>query len=146
MAKTIDVEFIYRTLRWMANAIIPEYNKHTLPVELQEKIHKFYDTLRSNFDWEHLNREDCLALGFMSYGAEEHEKYETLFIPAWFYPIIPEGLWVNDLKGNRFEFHRTIHPCTYEYNTLNYGIQVLNPEYKPRKSPRKYYQKNSSQK
>ena len=137
MSKTIDTEFIHRTLRWMANAIIPDYNNHSLPCELQHKMDKFYSTLQSNFDWDKLNREDCIALGFLTYGAEEHEPYEVLFIPAWFYPIIPEGLWVADKDFNRFQFHRVNKPCTYEYSTLEFGILLKNPSYRPKQCTNK---------
>ena len=126
---SIDISFIHRILRWLANGITNDYVCNRLSPALTNKMNKFYTTLQTTFDWEKLTREDCRALGFMCYGADENEEYEVWCIPAWLYPIIPEGLNVTDNDFTTFQFKRVERPFKVTYGVLEYGLIFKNPTY-----------------
>lgn len=130
MENSFDKTLIYRSLRWLVNAVIPEYQTGTLPSTLHEKVTKFYETLDGTIDWETLTKEECISLGFLTFGSEDHEKYEIWFIPSWLYPIIPEGLMVSDIDFHEFPFKRSTCPFTYSFGALEIGIKLKNPDYR----------------
>lgn len=129
----IDTVYIHRTLRWLANLMVVDYENRTLSPMLMEKMNKLYSTLQDTIEWGKLTKQNCIDLGFISYEAHSHEEYEVFCIPAWLYPIIPEGLKVMDTSFREFKFTRLECPFNINYGTLNYGLKFRNPSYKAKR-------------
>lgn len=131
--KIIDTAYIHRTLRWLANLVVVDYENHCLTSTLTQKMDKLYSILQDTIDWNKLTKQNCIELGFVSYEAHSHEPYEVFCIPAWLYPVIPEGFKVMNTSFEEFKFSRATCPFDINYGTLNYGLKFKNPNFKPKK-------------
>lgn len=126
---THDVDYALRCLKWLANAVAVDYKVNNMSTQLKQKTDKFYDAIRHVIDWHNLTYKELLKLGFMNCGYEDTDPYELWLIPQWLYPIIPEGLLVEDLDRNEFEFHRHTAPYDLFYGCMKYGIKLKNESY-----------------
>lgn len=93
-------------------------------------MNKFYSSVNTSIEWDDLTRDDFLSLGFMCYGYEQEDPYELWLIPIWLYPIIPDGLQLEDIHMNSFLFNRETTPYETFYGCMTYGIKISNPCYK----------------
>lgn len=124
-----DIDYVLRSLKWLANAVAEDYQDRNMSTKLIKKTDKFYASLRQTIDWHELTREDFLRLGFMNCGYEEEDQYELWLIPLWLYEAIPDGLLLVDLHHNLFTFKRGETPFEVFYGCMTYGIRIANPSY-----------------
>ena len=110
-------------LRWLATGVVSDYQDNMLSPLLKAKANKFYDALEKIIKWEELTKDNALQLGFMCCDDTGTED-ELWLIPAWLYPIIPEGLVCYDMKNTQFEFHRKETPFENFYGCLRFGIKL----------------------
>lgn len=128
MQNEYNMSRVYSTLRWLANGIVTEYQNKSLSSELESKVDKFYYTLQGIIDWEDLTRDNLLELGFMTL-ADYDDEWEVWLIPAWLYPIIPDGLKVATSDLREFIFRRSECPFEVYYGALTFGLKLKNPLY-----------------
>ena len=108
--------------RWLLNELIPYYNNEDLPTELKQRVSKFYESIDTTIDWFNLSAEDMLFLGFLNW--EEQPTSGVWFIPAWMFPIIPEGIVLYDIDGVSFEFNSKTASKESMFGCLKYGIML----------------------
>lgn len=122
----VDLHYVTRCFRWLSNELVGPYREGCLPAPLKNKIDTFYDSIRSTIDWDMLTRDDCLWLGFINSQRDMISAkgviQELWLIPQWLIPVIPEGLLVEDIKGNRFEYREKVCDKTTHFGVLEYGI------------------------
>lgn len=125
----IDLEYVTRCFRWLTNELVTPYMENKLPSTLKTKVDTFYDSVRKTVDWDSLTRDNCLWLGFMNSQRDMVSAkgviQELWLIPQWMIPIIPEGMYVEDVHGNRFQYNSNVCDKTTKFGVLSYGI-VLN--------------------
>lgn len=121
-----DLEYVTRCFRWLTNELVIPYMENKLPVALKTKIDTFYDSVRKTVDWDSLTRDNCLWLGFMNSQRDmisaQGVIQELWLIPQWLIPIIPEGMYVEDVQGNRFQYNSATCDKTTQFGVLGYGI------------------------
>lgn len=121
-----DSEYLTRCFRWLANELVVSYMNSTLPAPLKNKVDTFYDSVRKTIDWESLTRNDCLWLGFMNSQRDmvsaQGVIQELWLIPQWLIPVIPEGICVEDIHGNRFQYYSRICDKSTQFGVLGYGL------------------------
>lgn len=124
-----DLNYVTRCFRWLANELVIPYMDSALPAPLKNKVDTFYESIRNTIDWDALTREDCLWLGFMNSQRDmlsaQGVIQELWLIPQWLIPIIPEGMYVEDVHGNRFQYNAKMCDKTTQFGVLGYGL-VLN--------------------
>lgn len=121
-----DLEYVTRCFRWLTNELVIPYMDNKLPSSLKTKIDTFYDSVRKTVDWDSLTRDNCLWLGFMNSQRDmisaQGVIQELWLIPQWLIPIIPEGMYVEDVQGNRFQYNSSTCDKTTQFGVLGYGI------------------------
>ena len=92
----------------------------------KEKCNKFLKVLKEAFDWDDIDNETAELLGFSKWESEGELKNLRL-IPGYLYPIIPHGLEIIDISGNKEIFDGTqdkdVRCCC-----LAYGIMIKEKE------------------
>ena len=114
--------YINSCFKWLANELIPYYNDKNLPVELQDKVTTFYQSLNKSIDWFNLDPKQMLSLGFLNW--EEEPNNGIWFIPAWLFPIIPDGMILYNVDGKKFEFNSKTSSKESMFGCLTYGIRL----------------------
>ena len=121
-----DLEYVTRCFRWLTNELVIPYMDNKLPSALKTKIDTFYDSVRKTVDWDSLTRDNCLWLGFMNSQRDmisaQGVIQELWLIPQWLIPIIPEGMYVEDVQGNRFQYNSSTCDKTTQFGVLSYGV------------------------
>lgn len=118
----VDIGYIHRCLRWLANGMVSEYLEKKLPPELDKRIDSFYVCIKKAIDWYNLTREDFLNLGFMCW--MERDDKELWLIPHWLFPVIPEGITLTDSHGNDLTFNSKTASRAITFGCLSYGLFV----------------------
>ena len=92
----------------------------------KEKCNRFLKVLKEAFDWDDIDNETAELLGFGAWESEGELKNLRL-IPGYLYPIIPNGLEIVDISGNKEIFDGTqdkdVRCCC-----LAYGIMIKEEE------------------
>ena len=114
--------FVNGCFKWLANELVPYYNSKDLLIELIGKVEKFYNSLDTTIDWFNLTPSEMSSLGFLNW--EEEPTKGIWFIPAWLFPIIPEGIVLYDIEGNSFEFCSKTSSKESMFGCLKYGIML----------------------
>lgn len=124
--ESADINYLTRCFRWLANELVIPYMNNKLPPQLKNKVDTFYDSVRRTIDWDNLTREDCVWLGFIDSQRDMVSAkgviQELWLIPQWLIPVIPEGKYVEDVHGNRFQYHAVVCDKTVQFGVLSYGI------------------------
>lgn len=117
-----NIRKINSCLRWLANELQPFYDNSDLPVMLSSKIDVFYDSITSIVDWDNLDTDVLLQLGFLNW---EEDDCGVWFIPKWLYYAIPEGQIVYDKNNKPFEFHKNTSSKETMFGCLEYGVHAV---------------------
>lgn len=123
--ETKDLNNIYRCFRWLATAVVTEYHENEQTSGMKIKTHKFFDSIEKFIEWDKLERDDFLTLGFMNI-SDYDDEYDLWLLPAWMYDIIPNGFKLYDSNMNEFFFNRNTTPFEQQYGCLKYGIRRIN--------------------
>lgn len=91
------------------------------PVEDLKK--QYLDILKTIIDWNDIDREDCLLLGFGRWTDEDTYMKNLWLIPYCLYSIIPIGLKVWAIDGEQCEWQENFDKDT-RFGLLAYGVMV----------------------
>ena len=116
----MNKSYVYGCFKWIVNHFSRYYTKDELPDDLKKRVDIFYQSISQALDWDNLSLEDAKYLGFLC--LEDIGEDSIWFFPTWMYPLIPEGLTVYDMSGNRKEFHRDTMSSENLYGCLSYGL------------------------
>ena len=93
----------------------------TTPIaDLKEQ---YLEVLKTIIDWNDIDREDCLLLGFGRWTDEDTYMNNLWLIPYYLHSIIPEVLKVWDIDGEETQWNKQKDTDT-RFGKLAYGIMV----------------------
>lgn len=82
---------------------------------------RLYEQIGEKVDLKSLTIEDAKYLGFCRWD----EEYPNLWLmPIWLFPIIPEGMELMDINGEKFKFERDKADKDIRFGCLAYGIEI----------------------
>lgn len=117
----IDHEKIHRYLIWLANQVTLDEDIDYL---LKEKLKRFHKSVSSQIFWEDLTVDDVRTLGFLYYDSESTADYDLYLIPAYLHAIIPEGITLQTIYGESFQYDPVNTPYTTFYGFMAYGVLI----------------------
>lgn len=117
----IDHEKIHRYLIWLANQVTLDEDVDYL---LKEKLKRFHMSLASQISWDNLTVEDVKTLGFLYYDDESAEDYDLYLIPAYLHAVIPEGVTLQTIHGESFQYDPLHTPYSTFYGFMAYGVLI----------------------
>ena len=118
-------DLVNKAFRWLANRFIDNYIDNAMDYDTYVIFSKFYDTIKSAIDWDNLTISDVKKLGFITW-AQDTDEHIIWMIPAWLYPVIPEGISIWDSNFNMYKFNRADFPFESKYGYLSFGIKFDN--------------------
>ena len=100
-----------------------EDNIHVCAIEQRFKsgCKIILEQISKNLDWNDIDEETCQILGFGKW----EEGNSLRLIPTYLYPIIPNGLKVQDICGKIEEFYQGMDNDS-RCGCLAYGINYVN--------------------
>ena len=83
---------------------------------------KLYKAIEETIDFNTLTVEDVKFLGFKKW---DEEEYPNLWLfPIWLFPIIPEGIEVTSISGEKFNFEKEKADKDIRFGCLAYGLEI----------------------
>lgn len=115
---------IQNCFTWLVNkvsqTIIYDWNEEYKIRENKEGFDAFYKELQKHIDFTKLTVEEVKELGF---GKWDDENDLWLF-PLYIVPIIPEGLEVMSISGNKFKYEKDKADNDIRFGCVAYGIEI----------------------
>ena len=86
---------------------------------------KLYESIEKQINFNTLTVEEAKFLGFCRWD----EEYPNLWLfPLWLFPIIPEGIEVIDINGEKYKFEREKADNDERFGCLPYGLELKEVE------------------
>jgi hypothetical protein len=111
---------VQNNLTWIINKLSEEY-VYKWNDNNKENFERFYEELKKNIDLTKLTREEARELRFGKWSEEQPDLY---LFPLWLVPIIPEGLDVVDICGNRYKYEKETADNDIRFGCVPYGIEI----------------------
>lgn len=115
---------IKNCLTWLVNkiseTIIYDWNNEFKLQQNKKSFNKFYEELKRHIDFTKLTIEEAKELRF---GKWDEESNLWLF-PLYLVPIIPEGLEVVDIGGNKYKYEKATADNDIRFGCVAYGIEI----------------------
>lgn len=109
---------------WLANSLsesnIYNWGKDTKLRENSNRFEIFYNELKKYLDFNSLTVEEAKELHF---GKWEEESDLWLF-PLYLVPLIPEGLEVTSIGGEKYKYKKEEADNDIRYGCVAYGIEI----------------------
>ena len=116
----IDQGKILRLMKWEMVELTRTYIAGNLNPYLKSQTDKYAVALRDTIDWEHLTKDDALALGFMEWTYLAGK--ELWLIPFWLYLSIPQNLPLIDAETHKEFFFSRGYIAEPKFGMLPYGL------------------------
>lgn len=115
-------------LTWLANKvsetiIYDNWSKELKIKENKESFDKFYEELKKHIDFTKITTEEAKELRFQRWD-EEHPN--LWLFPLYLVPIIPEGLEVTSISGNKYKYEKDKADNDIRFGCVAYGIEINN--------------------
>ena len=116
---------IQNCLTWLANKNAETY-MYLWDVEYKENQIKknydiFYDELKKHIDFTKITVEEAKELRFQRW---DDELPDLWLFPLYLVPIIPEGLEVIDIGGNKYPYEKETADNDIRFGCVPYGIEI----------------------
>lgn len=116
---------IQNCLTWLVNRVSEtnEYNwENDFKVyENKKSFNTFYEELKKHIDFTKITVEEAKELRFQRWD-EEHP--ELWLFPLYLVPIIPEGLEVTSIGGNKYKYEKDKADNDIRFGCVAYGIEI----------------------
>lgn len=116
---------IQNCLTWLVNRVSEtnEYNwENDFKVsENKKSFNIFYEELKKHIDFTKITVEEAKELRFQRWD-EEHP--ELWLFPLYLVPIIPEGLEVTSISGNKYKYEKDKADNDIRFGCVAYGIEI----------------------
>lgn len=116
---------IQNCLTWLVNRVSEtnEYNwENDFKVsENKKSFNTFYEELKKHIDFTKITVEEAKELRFQRWD-EEHP--ELWLFPLYLVPIIPEGLEVTSISGNKYKYEKDKADNDIRFGCVAYGIEI----------------------
>lgn len=118
---------IQNCLTWLANKNAETY-MYLWDVEYKEdQIKKnydiFYDELKKHIDFAKITVEEAKELRFQRW---DEELPDLWLFPLYLVPIIPEGLEVMSISGDKYKYEKVTADNDIRFGCVAYGIEIKN--------------------
>lgn len=117
---------IRANITWLINQLSQSYIYENWSTELKvsenkKKFNKFYEELKKNIDLTKITKEEAQELRFCKWS----EEYPNLYLfPLWLVPIIPEGLEIMDICGEKYKYNSKTADNDIRFGCVAYGIEI----------------------
>lgn len=120
---------IQNCLTWLVNkvseTIIYNWDNEFKIKENKEGFNKFYEELKKHIDFTKLTVEEARELRFQRWSEEQPSLW---LFPLYLVPIIPEGLEVTFISGNKAIYEKDKMDNDIRYGCVAYGIEIVESE------------------
>jgi len=115
---------IQNCLTWLVNRVA-ETNEYNWGDEFKASENKksfdtFYEELKKYIDFTKLTVEEAKELRFCKWDTES----DLYLFPLYLVPIIPEGLEVTFISGNKVKYERNKMDNDIRFGCVAYGIEI----------------------
>ncbi len=112
-------------LTWLVNkvseTIIYNWDNDLKAKENKEGFDKFYKELEKHIDFTKLTVEEAKELRFQKWSEEQPKLW---LFPLYLVPIIPEGLEVVDINGEKYKYEKDTADNDIRFGCVAYGIEI----------------------
>lgn len=117
---------IRNCLTWLVNkvseTIIYDNWSNELKIkENKEGFEKFYKELQKHINFTKITVEEAKELRFRRWDEEQPNLW---LFPLWLVPIIPEGLEVTSISGNKYKYEKDKADNDIRFGCVAYGIEI----------------------
>lgn len=111
---------IRNCLVWIVNRLSEEY-VWNLESRNKNNFNMFYEELEKYIDLEKITVEEAKELRFQRW---DEELPDLWLFPLWIVPLIPEGLEVMDIGGNKYKYKAEEADNDIRFGCVSYGIEI----------------------
>ena len=117
---------IKNCLTWLINKvsetiIYDNWSNELKNKENKESFEKFYKELKKHIDFTKITVEEAKELRFQRWDEEQPNLW---LFPLWLVPIIPEGLEVTSISGNKYKYEKNKADNDIRFGCVAYGIEI----------------------
>lgn len=117
---------IKNCLTWLVNKvsetiIYDNWSNELKNKENKESFEKFYKELKKHIDFTKITVEEAKELRFQRWDEEQSNLW---LFPLWLVPIIPEGLEVTSISGNKYKYEKNKADNDIRFGCVAYGIEI----------------------
>lgn len=116
---------IQNCLTWLVNkiseTIIYDWKDGFKIKENKKSFEEFYDELKKHIDFTKLTVEEAKELRFKRWSDEQPNLW---LFPLYLVPIIPEGLEVTSISGNKYKYEKEKADNDIRFGCVAYGIEL----------------------
>ena len=116
---------IQNCLTWLVNkiseTIIYDWKDGFKIKENKKSFEEFYDELKKHIDFTKLTVEEAKELRFKRWSDEQPNLW---LFPLYLVPIIPEGLEVTSISGNKYKYEKEKADNDIRFGCVAYGIEI----------------------
>lgn len=113
---------IKNCLTWLINKLSENYVYNwEMDKTNRGQFEKFYEELRKFIDFTKITKEQAKELRFGKWSEEIPDLY---LFPLWLVPVIPEGLEVVDIGGNKYKYEKATADNDIRFGCVAYGIEI----------------------
>jgi len=109
-----------RCITWLINQLSQDYIYNN---ENKEIWDKFYEEMKKEkcINFNNLTVEEAKELRFRKW---DEELPNLWLFPLWLVPIIPEGLEVMDIGGEKYKYEKETADNDIRFGCVAYGIEI----------------------
>ena len=114
-------------LTWLANTLAVMYvGKQINEVKIKQALDKFYQAFKKEnlINFNDLTTEEARELRFCKW----QENDNLYLIPIWLYPLIPVGLELTSISGEKIVFDGNNIGDDIRFDCIAYGIELEDTE------------------
>lgn len=89
--------------------------------ENKKNFKRFYDEIKKYIDFNNLTIDEAMELRF---GKWSEDMPNLWLFPLWIVPIIPEGLEVMNINGDKFKYNSETVDNDARFGCVCYGIEI----------------------
>ena len=116
---------IQNCLTWLVNkiseTIIYDWKDGFKIKENKKSFEEFYEELKKHIDFTKLTVEEAKELRFKRWSDEQPNLW---LFPLYLVPIIPEGLEVTSISGNKYKYEKEKADNDIRFGCVAYGIEI----------------------
>lgn len=120
---------VQNCLTWLANkvseTVIYDWNYEFKIRENEDSFDKFYKELKKHIDFKKITVEEAKELRFQRWSEEQPNLW---LFPLYLVPIIPEGLEVTSIGGNKYKYEKDKADNDIRFGCVAYGIEISDTE------------------
>ena len=115
---------IQNCLTWLVNevakAVVYNWDNEYKATENKESFNIFYEELKKHIDFTKITQAEATELRFGKWDTESN----LYLFPLYLVPIIPEGLEVTTISGNKIKYERNKMDNDIRFGCVAYGIEI----------------------